>query len=87
MAFLYLVFYFNFKSNYIIQGKRMKITSKTNGADALRMSKNVAEVFKSYKLHCVRCKGIANETIEKIAFNSGLDLNLFLEDLNRVLEK
>lgn len=65
----------------------MKITSKTNGADALRMSKNVADVFNSYKLHCTRCKGIAGETIERIAFNSGLDLKLFLEDLNKALEK
>jgi hypothetical protein len=65
----------------------MKITSKTNGADALRMSKKVADVFNSYNLHCAKCKGIAGESIEKIAFNSGLDLKTFLEDLNRAVEK
>ena len=64
----------------------MKITSKTNGADALRMSKNVAHVFNSYNLHCAKCKGIAGESIERIAFNSGLDLNTFLKDLNKAVE-
>ncbi len=63
----------------------MKITAKTNGADALRMSKSVAEVFNSYNLHCAKCKGIGGESIEKIAFNSGLDLKTFLDDLNRAL--
>ncbi|MCL2155336.1 MAG: DUF1858 domain-containing protein [Leptospirales bacterium] len=64
----------------------MKINSDTNAAEALKMSKKVADVFREYKLECLSCKGMSGETIEKIAFNKGMDLDLFLKDLNNALE-
>ena len=64
----------------------MKIKSDTNAAEALKMSKKVADVFRDYNLECVSCKGVSNETIEKIAFNKGLTLDHFLASLNSALE-
>ena len=61
----------------------MKITAETPAPEALKMSKNTAAVFKSYNLKCLSCKGLFNETIGRIAFNSGIDLKSFLDDLNR----
>ena len=64
----------------------MEIKSDTNAAEALKMSKKVADVFREYKLECVSCKGMPGETIEKIAFNNGLALDHFLNDLNNAIE-
>lgn len=64
----------------------MKITAETNAAEALKMSKKVADVFKKYKLDCTGCKGIKEENIGRIAFNQGLDPDKFLNDLNSALE-
>ena len=64
---------------------KMKIKSDTNAAEALKMSKKIADVFRDYNLECVSCKGVSNETIEKIAFNKGLALDNFLKDLNEAI--
>jgi len=64
----------------------MEITGKTNVAEALRMSKKVGDVFRNYKLDCITCKGVVEETIEKAAFHHGLTLNVFLKDLNDALK-
>jgi len=64
----------------------MKIKSDTNAAEALKMSKKIADVFREYNLECASCKGMVNETIEKIAFNKGLTLDHFLNDLNNAVE-
>jgi len=65
---------------------KMMIKSDTNAAEAFKMSKKVADVFREYNLECISCKGMSNETIEKIAFNNGLALDLFLKDLNNAVE-
>ncbi len=64
----------------------MEIKPSTNAAEALKMSKNVAEVFRSYNLDCLACKGVVEETVDKIAFNNGISLDVFLEDLNNALK-
>ena len=64
----------------------MEIKPNTNVAEALRMSKKVADVFKKYDLDCITCKGVVEETIEKAAFHNGLVLDVFLKDLNEALK-
>jgi len=64
----------------------MEIKPGTNVADALKMSKKVADVFRSYNLDCLTCKGVVEETIEKAAFHNGLTLDVFLKDLNDALK-
>ncbi len=65
----------------------MKITGKSRLTDVLKMSRNIHDVFKKYNLDCIGCKGAAEETIEIVAVNNGLNLQEFLEELNGALEK
>ncbi|HOP63070.1 MAG TPA: disulfide oxidoreductase [Spirochaetota bacterium] len=65
----------------------MVIKKNTFVPDALKASKNVADVFNKYNLRCLKCKGMVQDTIEKVAFNNGLDLQLFLEELNKAAGK
>ena len=60
----------------------MKITAETNAADALKMSKKVADVFYRYNLSCPGCKGVKEDKIGRIAFNYGLDPDKFIKELN-----
>lgn len=60
----------------------MKITSETNAAEALKMSKKVAEVFARHNLPCAGCKGVKEDKIGRIAFNYGLDPEKFINELN-----
>jgi len=64
----------------------MEITAATKVADALKMSQKVTDLFKEYKLDCPGCKGMVEETIDKVAFNNGLNLEDFLKDLNNALK-
>lgn len=65
----------------------MKITAETNAADALKMSKKVADVFYKYNLYCPGCKGVKEDRIGRIAFNHGLDPEKFIEELNAAAEE
>jgi hypothetical protein len=64
----------------------MKITKNTRALDAIRMSKKIIRVFEGFGLYCPMCKGVAEETIEKIAVNNGLELKKLLKELNSALE-
>lgn len=63
----------------------MEIMASTKVSEALKMSIKVADIFREYKLNCLGCKGVAEETIGKVAFNNGLKLDDFLKDLNKAL--
>ncbi len=64
----------------------MKITKETKALDALRMSGNIIKVFQMHNLYCPGCKGISQDTIEKVAICNGMDIREFLEELNGALE-
>jgi beta-galactosidase beta subunit len=64
----------------------MKITKNTKAIDALKLTSNVIKVFRKYDLYCPGCKGIGEETIEKIAVCNGMDVQKFLDELNGSLE-
>ena len=64
----------------------MKITKNTRAVDALKLSNNVIKIFRKYNLYCPGCKGLGEETIEKIAVCNGMDVKEFLDELNGSLE-
>ena len=64
----------------------MEIKAGTNVSEALKMSRKVADVFRKYELDCLTCKGVVQETVDKIAFNNGLILADFLKELNDALK-
>jgi beta-galactosidase beta subunit len=64
----------------------MKITKNTRAVDALRLSNNVVKIFRKHDLYCPGCKGLVEETIEKIAVCNGMDVQKFLDELNGSLE-
>lgn len=65
----------------------MKITADTNASEALKMSRAVADIFYKYNLDCPGCRGLKEETIGKIAFNNGLRLEVFLNELNEATKQ
>ena len=64
----------------------MKITKNTRALEALRMSGAVIKIFQRHNLYCTGCKGIGEDTIEKIALCNGMDVQEFLSELNGALE-
>ena len=64
----------------------MKITKATKALDAFKMSGEIVKLFKKRGLYCPACKGISEETIEKIAICNGMDVSAFVKELNDVLE-
>lgn len=64
----------------------MEITAKTKIIDALQKSDKFKDIFKIYNLHCLGCKGISEDTIEKVAYNNGLDIVEFLNEINRMIK-
>ena len=64
----------------------MKITKSTKAPDAMKISPNIMKIFKKYELYCPRCKGIGEDTIEKIALCNGMDVQAFVDQLNGALE-
>jgi hypothetical protein len=70
------------------KGKQMKIDKNTTVHDALKLSKNINTILrKKYNIDCARCKGSVECTIDKIAFNKGLDLKQLLIELNEEFKK
>lgn len=60
----------------------MEIDRKTHFLDVLkRYPKAVKEVLRSYRLPCLECKGLPQETLEHIATSNGLDVEDFLKRL------
>ncbi|GEM_PF-722289 len=61
----------------------MEINKNTYVPEALKVSNHVADVFRKHNLRCLKCKGMVEDTIEKVAFNNGIDLQSFLDELNK----
>ncbi len=64
----------------------MKITRSMKAPDAIKLSPGIIKIFKKYELYCPGCKGIGEDTIEKIAICNGMDVQAFVDELNRALE-
>jgi hybrid cluster-associated redox disulfide protein len=61
----------------------MKITADMKIADVLKEYPSSRKVFEKYIPACVKCGGATAETIQRGAKMHGLDLDIFLTELNR----
>ena len=65
----------------------MKINESTTVHDAIKISRKVLEVFSKYNLDCPGCKGAAQDTIRIVAESNGIELSVFIRELNSGLKK
>lgn len=63
-----------------------KIIKTTPALEALKMSNEIMKIFKKHGLYCPQCKGLGQDTIEKIAICNGMDVKEFVSELNAALE-
>jgi hypothetical protein len=63
----------------------MKIDRNTILADLLKKESSVNQVLDRYHLACARCKGSVEESLEKVAVNSGLDVDTFLSEIEEAI--
>lgn len=62
----------------------LKITKEMTIGEAIQKYPKTVFVFLDYGLHCVGCPMAEPETIEEAAKLHQIDLNKFLNDLNKV---
>lgn len=65
----------------------MKIDRNTKIADILKEKADAIEVFEKYKMGCISCLGIQNETLEKGALMHGLSVQELLDEINKLSDK
>jgi hybrid cluster-associated redox disulfide protein len=61
------------------------ITNETRIADILQAHPETADVFSSHGLGCFVCMGASMETIEEGALMHGLDVDVIVKELNKVI--
>lgn len=54
--------------------------------DALQVHPKAREIFRSHGMGCLSCMGAENESIEAGANMHGIDVDLLLKELNKLLE-
>ena len=64
----------------------MDITEKTRMKDLLHQSGSIAKVFKKYRLDCMSCRGVTEDTVGQIAQNNGLDVKELIKELKESLK-
>ena len=67
--------------------EHMEIKKSTYVPEALKASKHVAEVFRKHDLKCLKCKGMVEDTIEKVAFNLISNNPNWKEKIRQTLQK
>jgi len=67
--------------------KKTKITEEMTIGEVIRKYPKSVFVFIDYGLHCVGCPIAQGETIEQAAKVHRIDLEKFLEDLNKAIQK
>jgi len=71
-----------FYCNNFLRGQISMIDSKTRLSELFKMDKKAVEIFKEFGMHCPKCKGVAQDTVEKAAVNNGINLKKILDKLN-----
>ena len=66
--------------------EKAKITKEMTIRETIQKYPKTVFVFIDHGLHCVGCPLAQNETIEEAAKLHRIDLQKFLEDLNKVIE-
>ncbi len=64
-----------------------KITKKMNIGEVIQKYPETAEVFFKYGFHCIGCAFAGAESIEQGALSHGIDVEKFVEDLNKKISK
>ena len=64
-----------------------KITKEMTIGEVIRKYPKTVFLFIDYGLHCVGCPIAKDETIEQAAKVHRIDLEKFLEDLNKAIQK
>jgi Zn-finger nucleic acid-binding protein len=59
----------------------MQISEKLSAGEVLKKYKNTASVFRKYNLKCPSCRGVEQDTLEKIITNNGLDPQKFMKEI------
>ncbi len=71
---------------YFMKGANMaKITKDMTFNEVLRAYPDTVKVLKKYNMQCVGCLGAEAESIEYGAVAHGVDLEVFLRDLNKAV--
>ena len=65
--------------------ERTVITNETRIADILQAHPETSDVFSAYGLGCFVCMGASMETIEEGALMHGLDVDVIVGELNKVI--
>lgn len=67
--------------------EKLIITKEMTIGEVIRKYPKTVFLFIDYGLHCVGCPIAQDETIEQAAKVHRIDLEKFLEDLNRTIKK
>ena len=65
----------------------MTVTEEMNVCDVLEMDPRLEAIFLSHGMNCVGCPGSSTETIKEAAEGHGIELQMLIADLNKILEK
>jgi hypothetical protein len=60
----------------------MMVRKDTKLSELFKINKKAQGIFDELGLRCLSCKGIAEDNVEKVATNNGLDLEALLARLN-----
>jgi len=64
-----------------------KITKEMAIGEVVQKYPKTTLVFINYGLHCIGCPAALGETIEELSNLHNIDLNKFLEDLNKAIKE
>ncbi|MBI5184153.1 MAG: DUF1858 domain-containing protein [Nitrospinae bacterium] len=63
----------------------MEITKDSSINEILKEFPESAKVFDKYNMGCMGCMGASAESVENGALMHGLDANMIVEELNRII--
>lgn len=66
--------------------KTKKITKEMTIAQAIESFPEVATILIGFGHHCAGCPAAQSETLEDLAKNNQMDVEKFLEDLNKAIK-
>ncbi|MDH3973042.1 MAG: DUF1858 domain-containing protein [Deltaproteobacteria bacterium] len=64
-----------------------KITEATKINEMIKKYPETRDVLKKYQLDCFGCMGAEQESVRNAAWSHGLDVDGFVEELNKALGK
>lgn len=66
--------------------KKQKITKDMSFSEVLQKYPQTAQVFLKFGMHCIGCAMAANETVEEGAKAHGIEVEKFVEELNKIIK-